>query len=121
MPENSSQTNTGTLIQQGDIPTPQVSAPVPPQVQNKLDDIHKVIVAVVIVLVVAFVTLLVAVIGIILDSQRFNSTLYKEYSDKINTNEMLLKTNKELLERNEDLLKNIKNCFEYNSNFEVNK
>ena len=68
-----------------------------PKVQNEFDRLDKIVVGIVTVLTLAFITLLITVIGMVIDSQRFNATLYKEYSNKIQTNEVLLEANRELL------------------------
>ena len=52
------------------------------------------------ILVVAVLTMLFMVGGILLDAWHFNSAVYKEYSEKINTLDTLQKSNESLLESN---------------------
>lgn len=61
--------------------------------------------AIVMVLVVAVITMLISVTSIIIDSFRFNSTVYREYADKLEINRFLLESNKQLLEENRSFYK----------------
>lgn len=52
------------------------------------------------ILVVAVLTMLFMVGGMLLDAWHFNSAVYKEYSEKINALETVQKNNEMLLEQN---------------------
>lgn len=52
------------------------------------------------VLIVAIITMIFMVATLIIDSFHFNSTTYKEYSEKIGTLNTLQKSNESLLETN---------------------
>jgi len=54
------------------------------------------------VLITVVVILLVMVASIVIDSARFNSTVYKEYSEKIDTLNSMKEANIELLEQNKE-------------------
>lgn len=63
------------------------------EVNKKLEQMNLALFTVVIILIVMVTTLLI-------DSFHFNSTTYKEYSDKIQTLNSLNETNNELMEQN---------------------
>ena len=52
------------------------------------------------ILVVAVLTMLFMLGGILLDAWHFNSAVYKEYSEKIDTLNILQKSNEKLFEEN---------------------
>ena len=54
--------------------------------------------AVVIVMVIGFLTMLAMTATLIIDSFHFNSTIYKEYSSKYEANNMLMEENKNMVE-----------------------
>lgn len=71
---------------------------------KSLERVDKIVLAVVTILVATVVTLLVMVAGLILDSQHFNSAVYKEYSQKTASVETTQKTNEVLLKQIQELL-----------------
>jgi hypothetical protein len=68
-------------------------------INEKFDFYIKIVVG---VLIVAMLTMLFMVGGLLLDAWHFNSTVYKEYSEKINTLNDIQKTNEELLIQNKN-------------------
>lgn len=75
---------------------------------GKLKDLNKVLVAVVVVLVVAVITMLFMVAGFLLDAWHFNSATYKECSEKTASVETTQKANEVLLKQIQDLLEQSK-------------
>jgi len=80
---------------------PQIKFPDDPfeMISKKLDKFFWVLFSVGFVFVV---TLVVMVVTLLIDSFHFNSATYREYSEKINTLEVLQSSNSELLEQNRD-------------------
>ncbi len=76
-------------------------------VAKRFERFEYIMMTVIAVLVVSVLTLLFMVATLLLDSLRFNSATYIEYSKKLETNEILLQTNKSLLKdslQNQELL-----------------
>lgn len=57
------------------------------------------------ILLISVVIMLLMVGNLIVDSFHFNSTIYKEYSEKIDTRKDLIETNKKLMGTEKTLLK----------------
>jgi hypothetical protein len=68
-------------------------------INKKFEEIYQVISGINLVVVLSLVAIIISVIGIFLDQMRFNSTLYKEYSDKTQSLDLIQKSNKFLLEQ----------------------
>ena len=66
-------------------------------IASKFDFYIKIVIG---VLVVAVLTMLFMVGGLLLDALHFNSAVYKEYSEKIDTLDTLQKSNERLFEAN---------------------
>ncbi len=79
------------------------------RLDEKMDFFIKVVLG---VFVVAFITMLIMVGTLIFDSFHINSATYKEYSDKIEAQNILLETNRQLLEenkKNQEIIKGLLN------------
>lgn len=74
----------------GDIPT-------------RLKELDNVVKSINVVVILSLISIIVAVVGLILDQMRFNAAFYKEYSDKNETIIQYQKTNQELLKTNQQL------------------
>lgn len=85
---------------------PQIQITDPVQtIGKKLDFFITIVIS---ILIVGFITLIVTVGGLIIDSFHVNSAIYKEYTAKTETTNQLLEINKQLLETNKKLLEDIK-------------
>ena len=71
----------------------------PQAIAEKFDFYTKVILA---VLVVAFITLLIMVSTLVIDSLHINSATYREYSEKMQSIESMRESNNLLLQQNKD-------------------
>lgn len=69
-------------------------------IDEKFKKIDGIIFGVIMATILALMALIISVIGLFLEQFRFNSTVYKEYSDKTKSLEILQDTNKQLLEEN---------------------
>lgn len=67
---------------------------------KKFKDIQWLMIGVVVVTFIGFITMIVMVVTLIIDSFHFNSATYREYSEKISTLNSLKDSNKELLDQN---------------------
>lgn len=67
------------------------------EMNRKFDFYIKIVIS---VLVVAVVTMLLMVAGLVLDAWHFNSAVYKEYSEKTELTQNMQKINGELLDQN---------------------
>ena len=79
-------------------------------IEKKLKNINWLMAGIVIVVFIGFVTMIGMTTTVIVDSFHINSATYKEYSSKIETQNILLETNKELLEavkQNQEAIKEI--------------
>jgi len=76
-------------------------------VKDRIGDTNFIMGIVIIVLAVGFITLFGVIATLVLDSVHFNSAIYKEYSDKMNTQNQLLEANKQLMQSNRALLKKL--------------
>lgn len=88
------------------IKIPEKDAPLagmPPDVKNRFDKIDTILVTVVAAVVIALISIVIAVFGIFLDQMRYNNIAYKEYSQKIESVETVQKTNEALLKQVQDL------------------
>lgn len=81
-------------------------------INEKLKGVSWLMTGVVIVIFIGFITMIFMVGGLLLDAWHFNSAVYKEYSDKINTLESVQKSNEMLLKENLQNQQNIKNLME---------
>lgn len=70
------------------------------EINKKFEEIHQVISGINIIVVLSLVAIIISMIGIFLDQMRFNSVVYKEYSDKTKSLELIQESNKILLEQN---------------------
>lgn len=71
-------------------------------VEKGFKEVSRTMQVVVVVLTVAVVTMLFMVAGLILDAMRFNSVIYREYSEKLNAVETLQESNDLLLKKNKE-------------------
>ncbi len=69
-------------------------------VEAKLKSINWLMAGVVIVLFMGFITMIIMVATLLLDTPHFDSAIYKEYSEKNNTLDSILKNNEVLLQGN---------------------
>lgn len=69
-------------------------------INEKIKSVNWLMAGVVLVLFVAVLTMLFMVGGLLLEVWRFNSTVYKEYSEKIESLQSMQKSNEMLLEQN---------------------
>lgn len=65
------------------------------EIDNKFKDVYYFFAGIIIILIVMVATL-------VIDSFHFNSATYKEYSNKIESVDNILKTNQELLNQNQN-------------------
>jgi hypothetical protein len=66
---------------------------------KKMSDVHYLLGGVIAILAVSVVTMMLMVCGFLIDSYRFNTTVYERYVHDEETNQLLLQSNKELLEK----------------------
>jgi len=74
----------------------------PPEVKNRFDKIDSILITIVGAVVIALISIVIAVFGIFLDQMRYNSIFYKEYSEKVDTLDSLKEINIELLKQNKE-------------------
>lgn len=74
-------------------------------IQSKFDFYIKIVIG---ILVVAMMTMLMITVTLVIESFRFNSATYQEYSRKIGSQNVLLEANKNLMEENKKLQELIK-------------
>ena len=67
---------------------------------KRVASIERVLLVIITVLIATTLTLLVSVATLIIDSFRFNSVTYREYSSRYDTNQVLLETNQDILNEN---------------------
>jgi predicted PurR-regulated permease PerM len=70
------------------------------EIKAKLKDFNKILIGIVFVLVIMVATLITMVATLLIDSFRINSTIYKEYSEKMNNSNLLKESNNLLLDQN---------------------
>lgn len=74
-----------------------------PEVKNRFDKIETILATVVVAVVIALISIVIAVFGIFLDQMRYNNAAYKEYSEKTASVETTQKANEALLKQVQDL------------------
>lgn len=73
------------------------------KVEGRFEKIDNILFGIIASVVVSCVAVVVAVIGLFLDQMRYNNVAYKEYSQKIESVEVIQKTNEALLKQIQDL------------------
>lgn len=76
-------------------------------ISEKIQGINWLMAGIILVMFVGFVAMIASTIVVVIDSSRFNSTVYKEYSSKIQIQNETIKTNIQLLEKNRQLIKQL--------------
>lgn len=69
-------------------------------IDKKFQELYQVITGINLVVVLSLMAIIISVVGLFLDQMRFNSVIYKEYSDKTQSLETIQENNKLLLEQN---------------------
>src|SRR3989338_8106126 len=64
-------------------------------VKKRFEKIDQLLFAIIAAVIVSLVAVVIAVIGLFLDQIRYNNAAYREYSERLEINELLLEQNKQ--------------------------
>ena len=96
----------GTLVDfEGN--TPALLSALNKKFEDKFKDMNLILSAVVLVLVVAVITLILMTAFMLIETFRFNSVTYREYSEKLDSIETLRETNESLMTENSEVIKTL--------------